>query len=46
LNNDDDDAKASDSNDTLLAHKAGRSLSLGDIRHVLVTKQKSDKDKN
>jgi hypothetical protein len=45
MNNDDDDAKASDSTDTLLAHMAGRSSSLGDIRHVLAAKQKSDKGK-
>jgi hypothetical protein len=43
---DDDDAKASDCTDTLLAHMAGRSLSSGDISHVLVAKQKLDKGKN
>jgi hypothetical protein len=37
---DDDDSKASDSTDTLLAHMAGRSLSSGDICHVLAAKQK------
>jgi hypothetical protein len=46
MNDDDDDAKASDSTDTLLAHMAGRSSSSGDIRHVLAAKQKSDKGKN
>jgi hypothetical protein len=46
MNDDDYDAKVSDSTDTLLAHMAGRSLSSGDIRHVLAAKQKSDKAKN
>jgi hypothetical protein len=46
MNNDDDDAKASDSTDTLLAHMAGRSLPFGDICHVLAAKQKSEKGKN
>jgi hypothetical protein len=44
--NNNDDAKASDNTDTLLAHMAGCSLSLGDICHVLVANQKSDKGKN
>jgi hypothetical protein len=39
MNDDDDDAKASDSTDNLLAHMTGRSSSLGDIRHVLAAKQ-------
>jgi hypothetical protein len=46
MNDDDNDAKASDSTDTLLAHMAGRSSSLGDICHALAVKQKSDKGKN
>jgi hypothetical protein len=46
MNDDDDDAKESDSSDTLLAHMVGRSSSLGDIGHVLSAKQKLDKGKN
>jgi hypothetical protein len=46
MNDDDDAAKASNSTDTLLAHMDGRSSSLGDIRHVLAAKEKSDKGKN
>jgi hypothetical protein len=46
MNNDDDNAKASDSTDNLLAHLAGHSLSLGDIRNVLAAKHKLDKGKN
>jgi hypothetical protein len=46
MKNDDDDAKASDSTDTLLAHLAGRSSCSGDIRHVLAAEQKSNKGKN
>jgi hypothetical protein len=38
--NNDEDEKASDSMDTLLAHMAGCSSSLGEIRHVLAAKQK------
>jgi hypothetical protein len=37
--NNDDDSESSDTTDTLLDHMAGRSLSLGDIRHVLAAKQ-------
>jgi hypothetical protein len=43
---DDDDAKVSASTDSLQAHIAARSLSLGDIHHVLAAKQKSDKGRN
>jgi hypothetical protein len=43
IDDDDDDAKASHSTDTLLAHITGRSSSMGDIHHVLAAKQKSDK---
>jgi hypothetical protein len=32
--------------DSLLAHMAGRSSSMGDIFHVIAARQKSDKDKN
>jgi hypothetical protein len=46
VNSNDDDAKASDATDTLLAHMAWHSSSLGDIFHVLAAKQKSDKGKN
>jgi hypothetical protein len=42
----DDDIKASDSTDNLLAHMAGRRSSSGDICHVLAAKQKSDTGKN
>jgi hypothetical protein len=42
----DDDATASVSMDTLLAHTAGCSASLGESRHVLDATQKSDKGKN
>jgi hypothetical protein len=45
MSDDDDDAKASDSTDTLLAHMAGRSLSLGEICHVLAAKLKLNKGK-
>jgi hypothetical protein len=38
MNDDDDDAKAADTTNTVLAHTTGRSLSLGDIRHVLAAK--------
>jgi hypothetical protein len=43
MNNDDDDSKASDSTDTLLAYMAGWNSSSGDICHVLAAKQKLDK---
>jgi hypothetical protein len=46
MNNNDDDAKASDITDTLLAHISGRSLLLGDIHHAIDTKQKSNNGKN
>jgi hypothetical protein len=46
MKNDNDDAKASDSTNTLLAHIDGRRSSLGDIRHVIAAKQKSDKVMN
>jgi hypothetical protein len=46
MNNENNDAKALDSTDTLLAHTAGCSSSSVDIRYFLVAKQKSDKGKN
>jgi hypothetical protein len=45
MNNDEDDAKASDSTDTLLAHMIEKSWSLGDNCHLLTAKQKRDKGK-
>jgi hypothetical protein len=46
MRDDDDDAKASDSTDILLAQIFGRSLSLGNVCHTLDSKQKDGEGKN